>query len=248
MTPEDLKLQIETTLRTTSKDFKLGEMRLQAVLFLLLVAPAGSRPQSILQIRQVHTNCNIQIHKPLSYHCLSPGSNISTSFLIRDPGDPDGRPRLTIQLRLEDTKQYRGKKDMYVKWTKFVASMPCFLFEFAGSYNAADRDARKTFLVPEIIYDPSLFLSPHVFLLAILFGIRAFNSESLNNDSHLLSTFNCHPGSNQLRLTLRDDIGEDFLFRQCVKGVLGYEMDSTRALTQSITGKMDQIHWTTTRV
>lgn len=115
--------------------------------------------------------------------------------------------------------------------------MSCFLSEFACSYSEADRDARKTFLVPEIIHDPSLFLSPHIFLLAILFRIRAFDSESLNNNPHLLSTLNCHPGSNQLRLTLRDDIGEDFLFRQCVKGVLGYEMDSTRALTQSITGK-----------
>lgn len=47
----DLKLQIETTLCTTHKDFKLGELRILAVLFLLLLAPQGSRPQSILNIK-----------------------------------------------------------------------------------------------------------------------------------------------------------------------------------------------------
>lgn len=51
MTLDDLKLHIETTLRTTSKDFKLGELRILAVLFLLLLAPQGSRPQSILNVR-----------------------------------------------------------------------------------------------------------------------------------------------------------------------------------------------------
>ena len=36
MTLSDLKLQIETTLFTTSKHFRLGEMCILAVLFLLL--------------------------------------------------------------------------------------------------------------------------------------------------------------------------------------------------------------------
>lgn len=87
------------------------------------------------------------------------------------------------------------------------------------------------------MYNPSLLLSPHVFLLAILFRNRAFNSKSLNNNPHPISTLNCHPGSNQLRLTLKDEIGDEFLFRQFVRGVAGYEMDPTPPLTQSITGK-----------
>ncbi|KZL74300.1 C2H2 finger domain protein [Colletotrichum tofieldiae] len=43
MTIDDLKQQIETTLSTIKKSFKLGELRILAVLFLLLLAPAGSR-------------------------------------------------------------------------------------------------------------------------------------------------------------------------------------------------------------
>lgn len=51
MTLEDLKTQIETTLRTTEKVFKIGELRVLTVLFLLFLARAGSRPSSIIQLR-----------------------------------------------------------------------------------------------------------------------------------------------------------------------------------------------------
>lgn len=88
MTLDDLKLHIETTLKTTAKEFRLGEVRVLLVLFLLLMAPQGSRPQSILEI----TFGNIDI------------------LLIKDPENPTGPPRLTIRLRLMKTKQYRGTK------------------------------------------------------------------------------------------------------------------------------------------
>jgi hypothetical protein len=51
MTIDNLEQQIETTLSTTKKSFKLGELRVLAVLFLLLLAPAGARPTSILRLR-----------------------------------------------------------------------------------------------------------------------------------------------------------------------------------------------------
>lgn len=51
MTLDDLRLQLETTLRTTEKGFRLGELRILAMLFLLLLAPQGPRPQSILKLR-----------------------------------------------------------------------------------------------------------------------------------------------------------------------------------------------------
>lgn len=88
MTLEDLKLQIETTLRTTEKAFKLGEIRIVAVLFLLLLTPQGSRPRSILELRFD----DIQM------------------LLIRDPTDPDGPPRLMVKLTLTYTKRYLGPK------------------------------------------------------------------------------------------------------------------------------------------
>ncbi|OLN95805.1 hypothetical protein CCHL11_02769 [Colletotrichum chlorophyti] len=51
MTIDDLRQQIETTLSITKKSFKLGELRILAVLFLLLLAPAGSRPKATLDLR-----------------------------------------------------------------------------------------------------------------------------------------------------------------------------------------------------
>ena len=43
------------------------------------------------------------------------------------------------------------------------------------------------FLILEIIYDPTLVLSPHVFLLRILFKAQAFKSPSINSPERLYS-------------------------------------------------------------
>ena len=88
MTLNDLKRQIDTTLRTTEKGFKLGELRVLAVLFLLLLAPQGSRPRSILQLKFG----DIQV------------------LLVRDPACPEAPPRLVIELSVAYTKRYLGPK------------------------------------------------------------------------------------------------------------------------------------------
>ncbi|CAJ2503094.1 Uu.00g104880.m01.CDS01 [Anthostomella pinea] len=172
LTLEDLKDQIELTLQTTEKSFKLGEQRVLAVLFLLLLAPAGSRPTSILELRFGDINV----------------------LLIRDPAHPQAQPRLVIRLSLEYTKRYLGRK------------------------------ATKHFMIPEIIYDPSLFLSPHVFLLAVLFRHRAFLSEPLNNDPHLLSRLKIHPSGNELPLSLKPELNDVHLFRRTKKTLAGFVM------------------------
>jgi Protein of unknown function (DUF3435) len=40
-------------------------------------------------------------------------------------------------------------------------------------------DARNTFLILKIIFDPSLILSPHVFLLGLIFADKAFAAPNL---------------------------------------------------------------------
>ncbi len=87
MTVETLKDQIETTLSTTKKSFDLGELRILAVLFLLLLAPGGSRPESILLLRFG----DIQV------------------TLARDP---EGGPHnLMLRFTPEFTKTYLGSKE-----------------------------------------------------------------------------------------------------------------------------------------
>lgn len=87
MTIDNLEQQIETTLSTTKKSFKLGELRILAVLFLLLLAPAGARPMSILRLRL---------------------RDILT-VLVRDP---EGGPHnILIKFTMAFTKTYLGEKD-----------------------------------------------------------------------------------------------------------------------------------------
>jgi len=51
MAIDDLEDQIETAVTTTEKTFDLSKMRILVVLFLLLLAPSGSRPMAILRLR-----------------------------------------------------------------------------------------------------------------------------------------------------------------------------------------------------
>lgn len=87
MTIDDLKEQIEEMISTIKKSFDLGELRILAVLFLLLLAPASVHPLAILRLRFR----DIRV------------------VLARDP---EGGPyKLLIQFTPEFTKTYLGTKD-----------------------------------------------------------------------------------------------------------------------------------------
>ncbi|EQL28300.1 hypothetical protein BDFG_08919 [Blastomyces dermatitidis ATCC 26199] len=74
----------------------------------------------------------------------------------------------------------------------------------------------NTFWLPEIIYDPTLMLSPHVFLLGMLFHIQAFKSPGIRRpeDLYSLGVLN---GLNQQELPLRDDLADLFVFCSAVR-------------------------------
>ncbi|CAJ2505567.1 Uu.00g129610.m01.CDS01 [Anthostomella pinea] len=176
MTIDDLKAQIETTLSTTRKSFDLGELRILTVLYLLFLAPAGSRPQSILRLRFG----DIRV------------------VLARDP---DGGPhKLLIKFTLEFTKTYLGTKDA------------------------------KTFTIPETMFDPFLLLSPHVFLLGILFQHQAFRAPSLVSLCHL-DDLDIHPGKNELPLPLRDDLKGVCIFRRAITTSIGLQISPAEPIT-----------------
>ncbi|KAF5694668.1 C2H2 finger domain-containing protein [Fusarium globosum] len=90
MTIEDLERQAETTIRTTKQRFHIGEHRIYALLFLLLIAPSGSRPRALLFLRF---------------------GDLELS-LARDPlGGPH---RILIRFRLRFTKTFLGEKETNV--------------------------------------------------------------------------------------------------------------------------------------
>ncbi|EGU87128.1 hypothetical protein FOXB_02355 [Fusarium oxysporum f. sp. conglutinans Fo5176] len=87
MTIEDLERQAETTISTTKQRFHLGEHRIYALLFLLLIAPSGSRPRALLFLRF---------------------GDLELS-LARDP--QGGPHRILIRFRLRFTKTFLGEKE-----------------------------------------------------------------------------------------------------------------------------------------
>ncbi|EER43787.1 conserved hypothetical protein [Histoplasma capsulatum H143] len=96
----------------------------------------------------------------------------------------------------------------------------------------------QTLLLPEIIYDPTLVLSPHVFLLGMLFHIRAFKSPGIRRpeDLYSLGVLN---GLNQQELPLRDDLADLFVFCSAVREGGGVRIaHETRLTTASVRARM----------
>ncbi|CAG8976664.1 hypothetical protein HYALB_00002180, partial [Hymenoscyphus albidus] len=105
--------------------------------------------------------------------------------------DPNGsRPRLFIELTAEYTKGYLGSKDA------------------------------NTFPIPEIIFDPTLVPSPHVFLLGMLFKIQAFKSPSIISPEKLYS-LEVLDGTNEQPLPLKEELDDNFIFCQAVREAHG---------------------------
>jgi hypothetical protein len=75
---------------------------------------------------------------------------------------------------------------------------------------------RNTFPIPEIIFDPILVLSPHVFLLRMLFRIQAFKNISKDglvlNYPENLYNLSVLDGLGEQLLKLKDEILDYFVF------------------------------------
>ncbi|KAL4950839.1 hypothetical protein BDW69DRAFT_186978 [Aspergillus filifer] len=120
---------------------------------------------------------------------------------------PDGgRPRLFIYLTPEFTKTFLGEKE------------------------------KNTFPIPEIVFDPTLVLSPHVFLLGMLFRIQAFknfSTEGLVVDCpENLYNLGVLEGLGQQELKLKDEILDHFVFCQAVRESDGIRIALDEQLTE----------------
>ncbi|KAI9764678.1 MAG: hypothetical protein M1839_005790 [Geoglossum umbratile] len=115
--------------------------------------------------------------------------------------DPNGSPhRILIEFTCEFTKQFLGVKD-----------------------------ANK-FPLPEIIFDPSLILSLHVFLLGLIFADRAFAAPNLMS-AEQLSRLDIRPGYQQLELLLKPSMLDVPVFRKSVRTGYGYEISPHEPLS-----------------
>ncbi|KAL4891366.1 hypothetical protein BDV59DRAFT_203545 [Aspergillus ambiguus] len=111
--------------------------------------------------------------------------------------DPQGGPhRIIIEFTFEFTKEWLGAKDA------------------------------NTYILPEIIFDPSLVLSPHVFLLGILFADRAFDrleGEEVLVSASQIPRLRIRDGCNELPLHLDPALDDVPIFRiseRTLQGIL----------------------------
>ncbi|CAG7927890.1 unnamed protein product [Penicillium olsonii] len=96
--------------------------------------------------------------------------------------DPQGGPPVLLaEIRSEHTKRFLGS------------------------------EAINTFPFPEIIDDPSLVFSPHVFIFGILFWLQAFESPALSSMERLRSLF-VQGGRQQMPLPLKPEVEDHYLF------------------------------------
>ena len=90
----------------------------------------------------------------------------------------------------------------------------------------------NTFPIPEIIYDPSLILSPHAFVLSLIFADRAFKAPNLTFPEQLGRLY-VEPRQNELRLPLRSGMDNIPVFRKAVKTLHGWEISPNLQLPYS---------------
>ncbi|KAL4748723.1 hypothetical protein BDW72DRAFT_205428 [Aspergillus terricola var. indicus] len=149
-----------------------------------------------------------------AYTASRPGALLHLRY--RDIGlklirDPEGgQPRLFIFLKPDFTKRFLGKK------------------------------APNEFKIPEIIFDPSLVLSPHVCLLSMLFHIQGFKRLSKTgpvlDSPEKLYSLRVLDGLGQQELLLKDELSDKFVFCQVEREPTRYQIILEKKLTAAMLG------------
>ncbi|KAH8432442.1 uncharacterized protein LDX57_010078 [Aspergillus melleus] len=128
--------------------------------------------------------------------------------------DPEGgRPHLFIFLKPEFTKKFLGKK------------------------------APNEFKIPEIIFDSTLVLSPHVCLLGMLFYIKGFKSITATgpvlDSPEKLYSLEVLDGLGQQELKLKNELLDKYIFCPTVRETTGFRIAvEKKLLASTVTSRM----------
>ncbi|PLN74657.1 hypothetical protein BDW42DRAFT_189660 [Aspergillus taichungensis] len=118
--------------------------------------------------------------------------------------DPQGGPhRIIIEFTFEFTKEWLGSKDA------------------------------NTYILPEIIFDPSLVLSPHVFLLGLIFADRAFDrveDEEILVSASQIPELRIRDGCNELPLRIDPALDDVPIFRMSERTLQGISISPDKPL------------------
>ncbi|TQB67628.1 hypothetical protein MPDQ_005096 [Monascus purpureus] len=106
-----------------------------------------------------------------------------------------------------------------------------FTFEFTKEWLGA-KDA-NTYILPEIIFDPSLVLSPHVFLLGLIFADRAFDrveGEEVLVSASQIPRLRIRDGCNELPLRIDPALDDVPIFRMSERTLQGISISPYKPL------------------
>jgi hypothetical protein len=78
-----------------------------------------------------------------------------------------------------------------------------------------------------------MLLSPHVFLLGVLFRHRAFLAPSLTS-SQKLDNLDIHPGELELPLPLKKELDETYVFRRAVQDLTGLRLSPNEPISYAM--------------
>ncbi|OJD10483.1 hypothetical protein AJ78_08521 [Emergomyces pasteurianus Ep9510] len=107
-----------------------------------------------------------------------------------------------------------------------------FTVEFVKTF--LEEKEKTTFIVPEIIFDPSLVLSSHITLLRLLFTDHAFaplNSERVLTSARQLVDLKISEDIYQLKLHLDPALNDVPVFRKSERTLKAIKISTTDALT-----------------
>ncbi|EEH47566.2 uncharacterized protein PADG_03650 [Paracoccidioides brasiliensis Pb18] len=139
-------------------------------------------------------------------------SGYESGSISHDKDDDDvpdgGHPQLFIFLKPEFTKRFLGDKEL------------------------------NKFKIPEIIFDPTLVLSPHICLLTMLFHIGGFKSISTTgpvlDSAEKLYSVKVLNGKGQQPLLLKDELLDKFVFCQTELTSTGFKICLDKRMTPSM--------------
>jgi hypothetical protein len=144
--------------------------------------------------------------------------------MLRDQGG--GPDSFLLEFTPEFTKDFLGAKDMYVD----ISPVPTLVYLRESTVNWVRSN---TFLIPEIVYDPSLIFSPHVVLGGIIFADEAFAAPNLMTPEKL-STLDIEPGCNQLPLPFKPEKADVPIFCAIIRTLEGWGVSPTKPLMYAV--------------
>jgi hypothetical protein len=94
------------------------------------------------------------------------------------------------------------------------------------------QEARNTFPLLEVIFDPSLVLSPRVTLLGLILADNAFLAPNLTS-AKKIGQLDIQPGYEQLPLHLKPEMPNILIFRKSIRTLCGWKISRDQQLPYS---------------